>query len=44
VPANTPVELEIAHRGFKPMTYPLVGKRANQRVLVRMQRLPRGAR
>ncbi len=44
VPANTPVELAIEHAGFKPVTYPLTCKRPNQRVLVRLQPLPRGAR
>jgi hypothetical protein len=44
VPANTPVELAIERAGFKPVTYPLTSMRPNQRVLVRLQRLPRGAR
>lgn len=44
VPANTPVELAIEHAGFKPVTYPLISDRPNQRVLVRLEKLPRGVR
>ena len=44
VPANTPVELEISRPGFRSVTYPLLSKRPNGRVLVRLQRATRGGR
>lgn len=38
IPANTPVEVRIERRGFKPVTYPMVSKRRTDRVFVRLQR------
>jgi hypothetical protein len=38
IPANTPVQLEIARPGFKPVTYPLISKTAIDRVFVRLER------
>lgn len=38
IPANTPVEVRIERRGFKPVTHPLISKRRTDRVFVRLQR------
>jgi hypothetical protein len=42
VPANTPVDVQIARRGFKPVTYKLTSKKRTDRVFVRLQRATKG--